>query len=94
MLQRGQGLAEDFQEAALHGQQRLPLGFLPLAAVFGLLGRRLRGPLGPGQRRWGQRLAVFSLWFQKQQQYLLSYIVFRILVNGGLGSKLEKLTWR
>lgn len=94
MLQRGQGLAEDFQQAALHGQQRLPLGFLPLAAVFGLLGRRLRGPLGPGQRRRGQRLAVLSLRFQKQQQGLLSYIVSCILVNGGLGCELEKLTWR
>lgn len=61
VLQRGQRLAEDLQQAALHGLQRLPLCLLPLAATIRLLGQRLGCPLGPGQRRRGQRLAVLRL---------------------------------
>lgn len=65
MLQCGQRLAEDLQQAALHSQQRLLLNLLPLTAsatTFRFLGCRLRGPLGSGQWRWGQRLAILCLF--------------------------------
>lgn len=90
MLQRGQRFAEDFQKAALHGQQRLLLRFLPLA-TFRLLGRRLRGPLSPGEGCLGERLAVFSLLVKKKKklEFCIVKCFFLLQVKAGTGSDLE-----
>lgn len=61
VLQSRQGFAEDLQKTALHSQQGLLLGFLPLSSACCLFRRGLWGLLSPGKRTGGQRLAVFSL---------------------------------
>lgn len=61
VLQRGQSLTEDLQQAALHHQQGLLLRLLPLPAPsFGCrFGGRLRISLGTGGG--GQRLPILGL---------------------------------